>query len=88
MALNETLSEGGNIRDGMAITRKMWNRDFHGMNLKTKNTLSFILKAKFYLFEYHSFIVILEHTLRVATFIFLGLFTFILSLVSKKNNLV
>lgn len=35
MALNETLWEGGNIRDGMAITRKMWNRDFHGMYLIT-----------------------------------------------------
>lgn len=31
MALNETLSEGEDIRDGMAITRRMWNRDFHGI---------------------------------------------------------
>lgn len=30
MALNETLNEGGNIRDGTAITRKMWNRSFDG----------------------------------------------------------
>lgn len=30
MALNETLNEGGNIRDGSAITRKMWNRSFDG----------------------------------------------------------
>lgn len=30
MALNETLTEGGDIRDGLAITRKMWSRDFHG----------------------------------------------------------
>ncbi len=30
MALNETLTEGGDIRDGMAITRRMWNRSFHG----------------------------------------------------------
>lgn len=30
MALNETLTEGGNIRDGTAITRKMWNRSFDG----------------------------------------------------------
>ncbi|XP_017785095.1 PREDICTED: atrial natriuretic peptide receptor 1 [Nicrophorus vespilloides] len=31
MALNETLSTGGNIRDGLAITKKMWDRDFHGI---------------------------------------------------------
>ena len=31
MALNETLSEGGNIRDGLAITRRMWDRDFIGI---------------------------------------------------------
>ncbi|XP_055856918.1 atrial natriuretic peptide receptor 1 [Episyrphus balteatus] len=31
MALNETLTEGEDIRDGMAITRRMWNRDFHGI---------------------------------------------------------
>ncbi|EDS26635.1 conserved hypothetical protein [Culex quinquefasciatus] len=31
MALNETLNEGGNIRDGSAITRKMWNRSFDGI---------------------------------------------------------
>ncbi|XP_049309538.1 atrial natriuretic peptide receptor 1 [Bactrocera dorsalis] len=31
MAFNETLSEGGDIRDGMAITRRMWNRNFHGI---------------------------------------------------------
>uniref|UniRef100_A0A034VK64 Atrial natriuretic peptide receptor 1 n=2 Tax=Bactrocera dorsalis TaxID=27457 RepID=A0A034VK64_BACDO len=31
MAFNETLSEGGDIRDGMAITRRMWNRSFHGI---------------------------------------------------------
>lgn len=30
MALNETLNEGGDIRDGTAITRKMWNRSFDG----------------------------------------------------------
>lgn len=30
MALNETLWENGNIRDGIGITRKMWGRDFHG----------------------------------------------------------
>lgn len=30
LALNETLTEGGNIRDGMRLTRKMWNRDFLG----------------------------------------------------------
>ncbi|XP_055592109.1 atrial natriuretic peptide receptor 1 isoform X2 [Uranotaenia lowii] len=31
MALNETLNEGGDIRDGTAITRKMWNRSFGGI---------------------------------------------------------
>ncbi|XP_055641677.1 atrial natriuretic peptide receptor 1 isoform X2 [Toxorhynchites rutilus septentrionalis] len=31
MALNETLNEGGNIRDGTAITRKMWGRSFDGI---------------------------------------------------------
>ncbi|GJQ80785.1 hypothetical protein Trydic_g9376 [Trypoxylus dichotomus] len=31
MALNETIVEGGNITDGLAITRRMWNRDFHGI---------------------------------------------------------
>ncbi|XP_046387988.1 atrial natriuretic peptide receptor 1 isoform X2 [Ischnura elegans] len=31
MALNETLSEGGSILDGSAITRRMWDRDFHGI---------------------------------------------------------
>nr|XP_029730687.1 atrial natriuretic peptide receptor 1-like isoform X2 [Aedes albopictus] len=31
MALNETLNEGGDIRDGTAITRKMWNRSFDGI---------------------------------------------------------
>uniref|UniRef100_A0A1I8QAW1 Guanylate cyclase domain-containing protein n=1 Tax=Stomoxys calcitrans TaxID=35570 RepID=A0A1I8QAW1_STOCA len=31
MALNETLSEGEDIRDGMAITRRMWNRNFDGI---------------------------------------------------------
>lgn len=30
MALNETLYENSNILDGMAITNKMWNRDFDG----------------------------------------------------------
>ncbi|CAH2042612.1 unnamed protein product, partial [Iphiclides podalirius] len=31
MALNETLTEGGDIRDGRSITRRMWGRDFHGI---------------------------------------------------------
>lgn len=31
MALNETLTEGGDIRDGLAITKKMWSRDFEGL---------------------------------------------------------
>lgn len=30
MALNETLWEGGDIRDGREITSRMWNRDFLG----------------------------------------------------------
>lgn len=32
LALNETLTEGGNIRDGYRLTRKMWNRDFLGID--------------------------------------------------------
>ncbi|XP_068144161.1 atrial natriuretic peptide receptor 1 [Drosophila tropicalis] len=31
MALNETLSEGGDIKDGVNITRRMWNRNFEGI---------------------------------------------------------
>ncbi|XP_046970179.1 atrial natriuretic peptide receptor 1 [Vanessa cardui] len=31
MALNETLTESGDIRDGRNITRRMWGRDFHGI---------------------------------------------------------
>lgn len=30
MALNETLTEGEDIRNGLAITKRMWGRDFHG----------------------------------------------------------
>lgn len=30
MALNETLWEGGDIRDGLEITSRMWNRGFIG----------------------------------------------------------
>lgn len=33
MVLNETLTEHGDIRDGLTMTKKMWNRDFHGNNL-------------------------------------------------------
>lgn len=31
IALNETLAEGGDIRDGISITRRMWDRDFIGV---------------------------------------------------------
>ncbi|XP_044009185.1 atrial natriuretic peptide receptor 1 [Aphidius gifuensis] len=31
IALNETISEGGDIWDGLSMTRKMWNRDFMGI---------------------------------------------------------
>lgn len=31
MALNETLTEGGDIFDGLSMTRRMWNRDFMGI---------------------------------------------------------
>ncbi|XP_055376635.1 atrial natriuretic peptide receptor 1 isoform X2 [Condylostylus longicornis] len=31
MALNETLVDGDDIRDGISITKRMWNRDFHGI---------------------------------------------------------
>jgi atrial natriuretic peptide receptor A len=34
MALNETLTEGGDIRDGLNITTRMWSRDFHGTKKK------------------------------------------------------
>lgn len=39
MALNETLTEGGDIRDGLAITKKMWSRDFEGLEMKIKYLL-------------------------------------------------
>ncbi|XP_011872012.1 PREDICTED: atrial natriuretic peptide receptor 1 isoform X2 [Vollenhovia emeryi] len=31
IALNETLAEGGDIKDGISITRRMWDRDFMGI---------------------------------------------------------
>lgn len=31
IALNETLADGGDIRDGISITRRMWDRDFIGI---------------------------------------------------------
>ncbi|XP_060517120.1 atrial natriuretic peptide receptor 1 [Cylas formicarius] len=31
MALNETLWQGGDIRDGLGITNRMWNREFLGI---------------------------------------------------------
>lgn len=31
IALNETLTEGGDIKDGISITRRMWDRDFIGI---------------------------------------------------------
>lgn len=31
MALNETLTEGGDIRDGLTMTKRMWGRDFMGI---------------------------------------------------------
>ncbi|KAL1114884.1 hypothetical protein AAG570_007708 [Ranatra chinensis] len=31
MALNETLTQKSDIRDGYTITRRMWSRDFHGI---------------------------------------------------------
>ncbi|XP_070492916.1 atrial natriuretic peptide receptor 1 isoform X2 [Chironomus tepperi] len=31
MTLNETLTEGGDIHDGVGLTRKMWNRTFQGI---------------------------------------------------------
>lgn len=37
MALNETLSEGEDIHNGTAITRRMWNRDFHGEIISAHN---------------------------------------------------
>lgn len=37
MVLNETLTEGGDIRDGNLITKRMWNRSFPGNNHKFNN---------------------------------------------------
>lgn len=31
IALNETLAKGDDIRDGISITRRMWDRDFMGI---------------------------------------------------------
>ncbi|XP_072028114.1 atrial natriuretic peptide receptor 1-like [Amphiura filiformis] len=31
LAVNQTLAENGDVRDGMAMTRKMWNRTFEGV---------------------------------------------------------
>ncbi|BFZ14046.1 hypothetical protein BsWGS_17085 [Bradybaena similaris] len=31
LALNETIEAGGNVSDGLAITRRMWNRTFEGI---------------------------------------------------------
>jgi len=31
IALNETLAEDGDIRDGISITRRMWDRNFMGI---------------------------------------------------------
>jgi hypothetical protein len=45
MTLDETLSEGGNIRDGLNITKKMWNRTFHGKYLIY---ISHLLLASFF----------------------------------------
>lgn len=48
LALNETLSEGKDIRDGNNLTRKMWNRDFHGKSELVLNSSIFVW---FYLFN-------------------------------------
>jgi atrial natriuretic peptide receptor A len=32
LALNETLNEGGSELDGRAITKRMWNKTFEGMD--------------------------------------------------------
>lgn len=39
MALNETLSQDINIRDGKAITKQMWGREFLGKNFPYKPNL-------------------------------------------------
>ena len=31
MALNETLTENGNMLDGKEVTQRMWNRSFEGL---------------------------------------------------------
>jgi atrial natriuretic peptide receptor A len=46
LALNETLHDGGSELDGRAITKRMWSRQFKGMDrqLGTENPSGFIVK--------------------------------------------
>ena len=39
LAVNETLAENGDVTDGMAMTRKMWNRTFEGEHGSKQNRL-------------------------------------------------
>lgn len=48
MALNETLTEGGDIRDGVNITRRMWSRDFHGKIQEFLDKIGMIIKFLIY----------------------------------------
>ncbi|XP_041460790.1 atrial natriuretic peptide receptor 1-like [Lytechinus variegatus] len=36
LAINETIAEGGDVYDGHAVTKKMWNRTFDGLYGKVK----------------------------------------------------
>uniref|UniRef100_A0A6Q2XK50 Guanylate cyclase n=1 Tax=Esox lucius TaxID=8010 RepID=A0A6Q2XK50_ESOLU len=38
-ALNETLAEGGGRPRGNTVTRKMWNRTFHGESMRTRSAV-------------------------------------------------
>ena len=42
LAVNETLSEGGDILDGFNMTRKMWNRTFVGKTLRFQKALKIV----------------------------------------------
>lgn len=45
MALNETLTMGGDIKDGKAITKLMWNRSFHGKSSQRTDNFYFICRS-------------------------------------------
>ncbi|VDI52226.1 Hypothetical predicted protein, partial [Mytilus galloprovincialis] len=48
---NETISEGGNLRDGRTITHKLWNREFVGLDGSIKINSNGDRKADFSLLD-------------------------------------